>query len=61
MTKVTCQIESYDEPKKPSVFVKSHWNSPKFVHIEFDGKEVTVSATDLIEAIKNAVNTNRYG
>jgi hypothetical protein len=52
--KVTVQVDSYDEPSKPSLRVHSHWNSPDFVVLDFGDKTVTVHAYDLIDAVKAA-------
>jgi hypothetical protein len=36
--------------------VKAHWNVNRFVVLEFQGKSVTVSASQLLKAISNATN-----
>lgn len=59
--KVTNELNSYDEPAKTSVLVHSHWNEPRKVVIEFRGGEKrTITADELIAAIKNATNTVRF-
>ena len=40
--------------------VNSHWNRDYFVVLAIEGKEYTVSASDLTAAIKNAQNTSKY-
>lgn len=40
--------------------VASHWNRPEFVVIKFGDNSYTVVANDIIAAIQNAKNTNRY-
>jgi len=55
--KITNQVESYDNPAKPSIRVHSHWCERDKVVLEVEGKSVTVIADDLIAAIKNATNT----
>lgn len=58
--KVTNELRNYDEPAKTSIRVHSHWNEPSKVVIEFvGGQSRTVSARDLLAAIKNATNTER--
>lgn len=56
--KVTCQVQSYDNPAKPSLFIKSDWCESSKVILEWDGKELTVVANDLIAAVQNATNIN---
>ena len=41
--------------------VHSHWNNDKFVELEVDGERYTVCGEDLITAVKNAMNVNRWG
>lgn len=48
----------------PRIHVKSHWNLDRMVIIQWhgdSGEEITVNASDLTAAIKNATNTNRHG
>ena len=40
--------------------VTSHWNRNSLVNIVVDGKEITVCARELSEAIKNSTNTGRF-
>lgn len=61
MIRVTCQLEDYSDPAMPSISVHNHWFNSKLVVIEVDGKRYSVSAADLIAAIQNATNTNKYG
>ena len=44
----------------PLFFVASHWNENSKVIITLGGEMVTVVASDLIAAIKNATNSNRF-
>ncbi len=60
MIKVTSQVESYDEPRKPSIKVHSHWVDSDRVVLEIEGITVTVIARDLKAAIDNATNTARH-
>lgn len=41
--------------------VESHWNSEKMVILMFVDFRITVTASDLQQAISNATNSNRYG
>lgn len=43
-----------------AVVVRSHWNRTDLVVIRIGDKHYTVVAGDLIAAIKNATNNNRY-
>ena len=61
MIKVTCQLDDYSEPSKPSIKVHNHWNNSNLIELEVDGVRYTVSASDLIAAINNATNTNNLG
>ena len=44
----------------PLFTVESHWNEREKVVITIGGETVTVVASDLIAAIKNATNSNRF-
>ena len=55
--KVTCEIDTYDEPRKPAVRIDAHWNDDSMVVIKFDGKSFTVVGRDLITAIENCQRT----
>jgi hypothetical protein len=54
--KNTSQIETYDEPAKPSIKVHSHWNRETLVVLEVGNEKVTVAGEDLIKAINNCMN-----
>lgn len=63
MVRVTCRVDSYDDPMKPSVLIESHWNSDRFIVLTAqDGDrpvKVTLHAAQLVAAVKNATNTAR--
>jgi len=62
--KVSCRVDLYSvstDSAKGSILVHSHWNDDNKVEIEIEDKRFCVSGYDLIEAIRNAINTNRYG
>lgn len=54
--KTTCQIETYDEPAKPSIKMHSHWNMESMVVLEVGEQMVTVLGRDLARAIQNCTN-----
>ena len=65
MMKIDTRIDPYeinDEevtglPKETDqLVVRSHWNMNSLVILEFKGKSVTVSASQLKQAIQNAIN-----
>ena len=64
MIKVINEVQVYDDVKfateKVVIKVHSHWNENRAVELEIDGKRYKVYADDLIAAIKNATNTNRF-
>jgi hypothetical protein len=60
MVKVTCKINNYDDPTKTDMTIDSHWNDRNMVVVIIGNERNTVKGHDLIEAIKNAMNTNRY-
>jgi hypothetical protein len=35
MIKVTCKIESYDNPIRPGIKIHAHWNENKMVVLQF--------------------------
>jgi hypothetical protein len=60
MIKVTSEVENYDDPRKASMKVESHWNDPRFVVLNIGGCIFTAVAADLKAAIDNATNTRRF-
>ena len=70
MIYVTCKVKVYEmrgestaemEGKDiPSFLVISHWNEKNKVVFSVGGQTVTVIADDVIAAIKNATNSNRF-
>jgi hypothetical protein len=57
MVRVTCELQTYDEPAKHSIRVHSHWNMNDRVVIEVNGEKVTIIAKDMIAAVQNCTNT----
>ena len=66
MIKVKNEIKVYEidnkkvDWQKNSIQVVSHWNEENKIVLVIDEKSYTVSANDLVTAIKNAQNINRY-
>jgi len=62
--KVVNEIDIYEIDDKavkigdptPTIKILSHWNRNCLVVIMIEGKEYTVSASDLSKAINNAIN-----
>lgn len=54
------EVKFADPKLRPTIGVASHWNRMDLVVIKIGDKNYTVVAGDLITAIKNATNTNRY-
>jgi len=42
LIKVTCRVETYDEPAKSSITVNSHWNDNDMVEIIIGEEKRTV-------------------
>lgn len=62
MIKVTCVLTNYDDPKKDDLILHNHWNySSELVVLEIAGVKYSVKASDLIEAVCNCKNVNRWG
>ena len=69
MIKVSNSVKVYEVDGKeiksldyPQIKVDSHWNRNEFIVLQSeDGKKYTVCSRDLIAAIENATNINRYG
>ena len=61
--KVICKVQTYDTPQKASINVHSHWMYNDMVELEIVGvdERYTVVGKDLITAIENAMNTNKWG
>ena len=67
MIQVKNEIRVYEVDDKdvgfkegPEFTVENHWNQTAYVVVSIDGKKYTVVAADLMAAIKNATNVNRY-
>lgn len=54
--KVTCEIDTYNEPAKPSIKVHNHWNRDSFVELEVDGTRYIVDGKELKIAVDNCMN-----
>lgn len=54
------EINGKETSSTQPVIVKNHWNDPALVLVTVAGVEVTVSATELAAAVKNATNTARF-
>lgn len=52
--KVTCEIEDYSNPAQPCIRVHNAWHDGSKVEVEIKGERYTVSADELISAIKRA-------
>lgn len=55
--KVTCEIDTYNEPSKSSIRIHSHWNINKYVEIEVNGERFVVNGEELKVAVDNCMNT----
>lgn len=55
---VRCVIDTYEnennEKDDEKLFVQSHWNDDELVVLEYDGKQITVDASDLLQAVSKA-------
>lgn len=63
MIKVRSEVKSYDDDAKAlpePVLVENHWNDSALIGITVNGQKCVVSASDLLAAIKNATNCNRF-
>lgn len=72
MIKVQNEVEIYEidgsdkfpkvgEKAPKPVIVESHWNIDRFIVLKVDGaKAMTVLGRDLIQAVQNAMATNRF-
>ena len=54
--KNTSQINTYNEPAKPSLKIHNHWNQREFVELEIEGERLVVSGLELKQAIDNCMN-----
>ena len=60
MIKVTCTIETYDDPAKTSITVNNHWNSNRFVELIIGDEKRIVRENELKAAIDNGTNTVKF-
>ena len=58
--KVTCELQTYDDPAKPSIRINSHWNLRDRVEIVVKDEKITVLVKDIIAAVENCTNTARF-
>nr|DAM52186.1 MAG TPA: hypothetical protein [Caudoviricetes sp.] len=61
MIAVSNEVPTRGDVANTPVRVHSHWNDPDLVVLNIGDEKRTVSASDLIAAVKNASNTNRHG
>lgn len=54
--KVTCEINTCNEPSKPSIRIHSHWNRSRWVEIEVNGERIVVDGEELKTAVDNCMN-----
>jgi hypothetical protein len=68
MIKVINEVEPYEingnelhevKSKKQLLMVESHWNRREFVVLTFGDINLTVKASDVIQAVNNASNSNK--
>ena len=62
--KVTNRVELYPTNKNDpngSILVHSHWAEDTKIEIEIEGKRYCVSGQDMIQAVQNSMNINRFG
>lgn len=52
--KVTVEIDDYSKPSQPCIRVHNSWFDGSKVELEVKGERYTVSANELISAIKRA-------
>lgn len=52
---VTCKINDYSNPAKPSVFIHSSWSHGERVELEIGDERYTVDGDELISAIKRCM------
>lgn len=57
-----CEIDGIpvELPEDGFINLQSHWNSPRMVILKIWNRTYTVLGEDLIAAVKNAGNTNRF-
>lgn len=55
--KVTCEIRDYSQPRMPHIRIHNGWQRG-MVEVEADEKRYTVSGTELIKAVINAMNND---
>ena len=58
-------LEIKDEKISPAgesrnLIIKSHWNHIDRIHLQFNGHDIVVLASDLLKAIANATNHRSY-
>ena len=57
---VTCSINTYKDSSEDKIEVRSHFDDDNLVVIETKDSLYTVNGEDLIQAVRNAMHTNRY-
>lgn len=54
--KVTCEVNTYNQPVKPSIRVHNHWNIKDYVELDIDGTRYVVCGKELKIAVDNCIN-----
>lgn len=59
MIKVTCQVDDYsNNEKRAEIYVRNYWCDSRMVAIEVNGVKFIVSGKDMIQAIRNCMESN---
>ena len=58
--KVTCEIEDYSNPAKPSIRIHNAWNDNGRIELEVNGERYVVSAAEIKSAVERAT-LNLFG
>ena len=53
MVKVTCQVESCDNPVQSSIYISSHWRSKRLVTILIGNETREVDADEMLKSINH--------
>lgn len=60
MIKVICEIKTLVDFKERNITMRNCPNDTKCVELEIDGERYVISGNDLITAINNCLNDNKW-
>lgn len=61
MIKINCEIKTYVNYKEKYINIRNYPSDTHCVELEVDGERYVINGNDLIVAINNCLNDNKWG